>query len=264
MILLETPFDRIVEALAFEELEALDDPCGRIELWEPPNLRHHYALGADFSYGMRGRDYDTAIVLDINVFPWRQVAEAQGWWGEEFHRVLFALGFHYNYAWICGEAQLGLLQLRQLLKHGYQRIYYNRDERKRGRPVLDVLGHWARSDDQVVRKGRLAVREREVIVRSPALFSEIDRFAFVPKSRNRGGQAQDELRDKDLVPAASVGHDDLVRGLCYAVEMGELLPEFQEELAKYADGSLGQVLGHAEVFGDDEAAEPADPFGRHR
>ncbi len=264
MALFDDPAEQLAGSLAFAFHEGLGVPEGRIEFFEDPDYSHHYAIGADFAYGIRGRDYDAAVVIDCDVWPPRQVAEAEGWWGEEFFRVLWALGRHYNYAWICGEAQLGLLMLRQLLKMGYGRLYYNRDEYRKGRPLKDIMGHWARGKDPVIHKARLAVLERSVIPVSPALFAQMDRFAWVPRSASRQAKAHDELRDADLKPEASVGHDDLVRAFCYAAMMVDEVPAFLVEEEKYGEGTMGQILRHGEVDDPEPEAMLPDPFRRHR
>lgn len=231
----------------------LADGQGSFSVWAPPEKRGTYALGADFGYGLQDRDFDCAVVLRIDVDPWVQVAELHGAYGELFHRPLLAVARWYRNAWVCGESQLGLLQLRHMLTAGYGRIYYNRDEFRKGRPRRDVLGYWARNVDLPVRRARLQVADGRVEIRSPELMEELERYVFKPRSDAKAARLGDDaLTDADLVMGPTLGHDDRVRALCYAMHMATEAPVFEDEEETFEEGTLGHVLGHAGVFDDEE------------
>src|SRR5690606_33069958 len=87
---------------------------GRVTIFEQPDLtRTRYIIGHDSAYGLEGKDFDYAVVLDRNTG--RQVAEAQGRWGDvQWAMVLYALYHYYGQAFLVGERQVGLITMRRL------------------------------------------------------------------------------------------------------------------------------------------------------
>ena len=233
----------------FRFVELPEQNC-RITVWEEPVKEHQYGLGFDAAYGILGRDCDALCILDKSVHPARQVCEVQGWLGERFTPVVYAAARYYNNAFIVGERQVGLVTLRRLYDvHprglGYRYLYYDKDETKRSRPVGDKLGHHRTHDDVTMRNLRLAVRRREIELRSELLLDQMSRLQFRDSLRDQDERAEDE---KLKVKLAGGGSPDLVMGLCYSLhairEMGKF--EFLDDKPKYAPDTLGAIFKHEE------------------
>jgi len=244
-------------------LEDLALPGGRVTIFEPPAIDHDYAIGADMALGMENRDYDAAVVLDASVSPTRQVATAHGHWGERFDRVLFPLAVHYNEAFIMAERQCGLPILRSLVddyEYGY--LWYERNYAQRNKRQRDTLGwpkHHKRAFDPLLRAWRLAVREREVLLRDIELIDQMGRLQFTgPDSKE-----PEELVDQDMdLKLQGGGSPDLVYAGMYAWTACSEMGKFERPRPRYDADTLGAVLGHEELEGESPAQLHEPPPAR--
>lgn len=222
---------------------------GRITVWEPPDANSSYVIGADFAQGLVGRDYDAAVVLKIRpdgVFE--QVAELHGWWGDVFFaRSLFLACVWYWQAFFCGERQVGLPAMRIMWdEYGYRYMYRGRNEALPNRRSSDALGHHRSKADPTLGRLRLAIRNRQIIVRSPELHAELCNYQWRPKS-----SAMDPslAHAEDMVSGAPEGmHDDLVMALLYAYHGGIEAPRFEAPPRQHVQGTFGSVLSSEAVF----------------
>ena len=237
---------------------------GRITLYEPPLFDEaaNYIIGADFAYGLVGKDYDAAVVVrktaDGQVV---QVAEAQGHWGDVFFaEVLYMLGVLYFEAFIVGERQVGLPCLRRLYDEmGYGYMYYQRREDTRARRFSDLLGHHKSSADTIIPNIRVGVRSRSLIVRSDTLHQEIKRYQFRPK--NKTDLLDDLEKSTQMVTGAPDGeHDDLVMAAAYAYHGAREIIHYQKPARPYRAGSFGDVMNLA----DELAGKTAKPASAYR
>lgn len=225
-------------------------PKGTLRVWERPIFDHTYVCGADFAYGIEGRDYDAAIVLDITERPYRQVAELYGHWGELFDRPLFAMLRWYNDAFLMGERQVGLPTLRRLYReYEFRRLYYQRDESAKSSPVTDKLG-WPRAgNDITTREFRRGVIERGVVLRSRRLVNQMRRTVwYSPREiQQRAERSRDELLQLKLQGG---GSPDLVIAAMYAYYGAAFeVQHFPKPREPYAEDTLGAILGHNEREG---------------
>ena len=159
-------------------LDELNDEHGRCTIYEPPRYDEPYVIGADFAYGLEGRDYDAAVVWHAHDDPPRQVATLHGHWGERFDRPLYALLRYYNEAFLLGERQVGLPILRSIVRdYGHGWVYYEQDLKRRGKKMSDRLG-WPKSGprarDPLLRKQRLVIKDRNCIIRDPAIIAQMN------------------------------------------------------------------------------------------
>lgn len=237
---------------------------GRITIYEPPIFEEaaNYVIGADFAYGLVGKDFDACVVgrktPDGQVV---QVAEAHGHWGDVFFaEVLYMLGVLYFEAFIVGERQVGLPCLRRLYDEmGYGYMYYQRREDTRSRRFSDLLGHHKSAADTIVPNIRVGVRSRSLIVRSDTLHQELKRYQFRPK--NKTDILDDLEKSTQMTTGAPDGeHDDLVMAAAYMYHGAREIIHYEKPVRPYRPGSFGDVMGLADELLD----TPAKPKSRYR
>lgn len=187
---------------------------GRVTIYRPPVPGFMYSLGADFAYGIVGRDDDTACVMEIN--GREQVAEVQGKYGERMDRILYALARYYNDAFIVGERQVGLFSLRRLWdEYEYRRLYFERNYRDRQKRLTDSFGHPRELNDIPFRHFRLAVAEARMIIRSEWLLAQMARLRF--RDRRSAALSGERSPDESLsIALEGGGSPDLVMAAVYA------------------------------------------------
>jgi hypothetical protein len=178
-----------------------------------------------------------------------QVATIHGRWGSEiFGEILRPLLDWYN-PLICGEQQVGLPVLRKLYKWGYW-MYYDRDEKKRSRPMNERLGHFKTGSHLPIMMLRGALfpfnsdgspRRPDVIIRDSEVLDELAAFQFTPP---KGMELQD-AGDEQLKMGAPPGfHDDLVNAAGYAWMALHDLPHYEDTKPAFAPDSIAVQLGH--------------------
>lgn len=231
-----------------------DEPEGRVEIWEPPRPDQLAVIGADFAQGIAGRDYDAAVILDANASPPRQIAELHGHWGPVFERLLYAVIRMYD-AFLVGESNgpgIGILK-RLYRDYGVTWMYYNRSDKRASRPITDLLGrvkYGRRRDDPLLRDLRTAVIDGALELRSESL---IQQMANLQYSVIRSSTAPEDASDDDLdVTLATGGSPDLVIACTLALFGCGEVGRFPKPAARYAPGSLGDVLGH-DILDDGDA-----------
>ena len=262
----------------FEFVAGATDPAGRgrVTVFERPDTaRHKYVIGHDSAYGLEEGDFDYAVVLDRNTG--RQVAEAQGRWGDAtWATVLHALYWFYGDAergvgaFLCGERQVGLLTMRRLMDEmgvGYQ--FFDKDEAKRAPRRSDTLGHHRRAGDLTI--GRLrkmigaidlagTLLPSELSVASPELHRQMTKYQFRPRSSTVDVS---DARDAQLTTGGPDGdHDDGVMALAYAAMGLREVDRFEEARASYREGTYGAAFNMADELGGREQPPAPDPFGR--
>lgn len=242
---------------------------GRITIFEHPQLgEDRYVIGHDSAYGLSTGDFDYAVVLSRNTG--RQVAEAQGRWGDvNWALVLSALYWYYGQAFMVGERQVGLMVMRRLYDEmgiGYQ--YYDRDQAKRAPRRSDTLGHHRRTGDLTIPMLRRALGPRdghgrlcppEVVVRSIELHRQLTKFQFRPRAETK---TYDEVHDDELEYGAPTGdHDDGVLALGYARMGLSEVAKFEPPPETYKPGTYGHTFKIDEKLNPKPPTQP-DPFAR--
>lgn len=239
---------------------------GMITVWEyPDEAEPNYVLGFDAAYGLKSADFDYAVVIDRKTN--RQVAEAQGHWGENFFEIVHALYRFYGSAFIVGERQVGLPTLRRLYRRGDAFMYFNRKDSSAGRPMQDCLGHHSHAGDLVIPDLRRAIGPRDdegklltprVWVRSAELHRQLKAYVFIGKT---GAVDIAHAADSDLTYGAPPGdHDDGVRALSFAWRGIQEVAKFDQAKPKVKAGSAADRLGLADVMDDpdDDGIEDDD------
>lgn len=225
------------------------DPEGRVTQWEPAQPGHVYVIGADFAYGLEGRDRDTAVVLDCSTTPVRQVAEAEGRWGPDgFDLVLYGLHRLYAQAFIVGEAQVGLPVLRRLWDHyNVRSLYTRRNEIAAGRKWTDSLGYHRAADHATLWALNRAIRDRAVVLRSSRLIDEMTQLQWYSPKDKDGLKAGDATLKMRLTGG---GSPDLIRALEYAWHGALERPRWAMHMGppRWAPGTMGDFFGHNDVL----------------
>jgi hypothetical protein len=235
----------------------------RLSIYTLPVPGHLYVIGSDFAQGMEGKDFDAAVVFDKNTSPIKQVAELHGRWGpDRYDRLLYCLGRWYNTAFIVGERQFGLPVLRSLINNlHYYYLYYQRDEDGRSRARMDALGHAKIAGDATIPMYRMAIRDKQIIVRSPANREELKQFKFLPKSKNA---ELSELRDSDMKMGAPAGmFDDLVNAGAYGWKGICEVANFIDERPKVEEGKAGDALGMKAALSAPKTPKGKSAFRRY-
>lgn len=245
-------FRGVVDRAFYKWVPQLEIEGGRITIFEPPDpeLAGNYVMGADFAAGLVGMDYDAACLgVKTAEGELRQVAEAQGHWGDIFFaEVLFMLGVLYFEAFIVGERQFGLPCLRRLYDEmGYAYMYYNREEAQRARRMSDKLGHHRGVGDTIIPIHRLAVKRGDVQLVSPDSIQEHKRYQFRP--RNKNDMIDDLERSADLTTSAPSGeHDDLVMAAAYMTHGAREMVHFARPKRGYRRGTFGDLMQVEDVL----------------
>lgn len=236
------------------------DPRGSVRIYVPPAIGQTCVIGADFAYGLEGRDLDTAVVFDKSVTPVRHLATVAGRWGERFDRVLYALAMYYGGAFILGERQVGLPTLRRLLsEYLYTYLYYGRNEHERHRAVSDKLGHPRTYDDITLRNLRRAAIDGLFELRDDSIIDQMGRLKYHSKTELTTEGKVEDYRLK--ITLAGGGSPDLVMATCYAWHACGEVEHFEQAKPLFETDSMGAALGYEDLYR--EQAKPIGiPFGR--
>ncbi len=252
--------------------EPIVDPLGTITIYEPPQAGAIYGLGADFAYGLEGRDFDCFKILKRVETDTRfravEVAHAVGWWGELSDRILYGLAFYYGGVFIVGERQVGLPTLRRLYtNYKYPWIYYEKDEETESRYEKGSgnrkFGHFKSGGDLLLRNLRLATQEGRIDWNTQSTIDQARKMKWVDP---RLTPTDDRVKDYELkIKLDGGGSPDEVMALMYAWHALNELPKYKKPDVLFLEGTLGAILGHNE-FLIEEAGFGRNPatWIRHR
>lgn len=225
-----------------------------MEFWDDPIPGHQYVIGADFAYGIQGRDYDAAVVLDATEFMRTgvapQVCEMHGHWGEAFHTLLYACIRYWNGAFLLGERQVGLMCLRTLYDRYQWRWMYYEKKLENAAAVEDSamrLGYHKSGNDYMVARLREAVRIKRLDLRSTTLVEQLAKVQW----RGSTAEARTMEREPDerlKMKLSGGGSPDLAWACGYANLALECVHEFEQERPKLPPGSLGMIAGLPELL----------------
>ncbi|MGI2905375.1 hypothetical protein [Tolypothrix sp. VBCCA 56010] len=229
--------DRTVETITAKETGLFR---GQVRMFEPPKPNRQYVAGLDAAYGV-GRDWDVLSIFDKtgtrDGSPLRQVLEARGQWGPNFHPIVYALLRMYNDAWLLPERQVGHFTIRVLWdNYAYRAIYRElpKDAVNQIEPANAKLGWPKAANDHMVSRFREAVARRRVLIRSAATLAQMDDLRWQADD-HRGHEEDWKLRmtlskgSPDLVWAAGYGY--------FASEQIVLAPKPRGPI--FAPGTIG-------------------------
>ena len=173
-----------------------------LRIWEEPEKGKMYDIGVDVATGVEGGNCSTACVITRSL-PHRQVAEWQGHVDPiQYAVILNAIGRYYNIAQIAVEMNnIGYATNVELIKAGYPYIYTWRHRERTSGLSMSTYSGWKTQFDS--KKWMIALStsrliKDEVIIRSPFLLNELDKYSV------------DISEAGNEYYAASEGNDDLV------------------------------------------------------
>ena len=187
---------------------------GPLSIWQLPQARAVYAIGADVAEGLARGDYSTAHVIDAKsglvVAHWHGHVDPDKF-GEE---VLYALGFFYNEALIGVESNNhGLTTLTSLNKANYINLYRQRRLNQRHAEATEALG-WRTTTltkPLAIDELNASLRDGELDLRCEYTIAELKTFVRDDNGSTHGSP-----------------HDDRVMSLAIARQMLKYcwLPEY--------------------------------------
>lgn len=255
------PPDLIDHKFRFVEVT---DPSGRVQVWDCPDRA--MGAGADFAYGIVGRDNDAVVILDPQMTPegrYRQVGEMVGHWGPLMPKVMYAAMQYWGEAFLVGERQIGHFCLHTLWdQYGFRNIYRERNKNNPSHPMALNLGHPRVQDDVMMRRLREAVMEDRLELRSEFLIDQMSRCMFYsPHEKN----SEERVGDDALkIKLQGGGSPDAVMALAYALAAVAEMPMLPVRPKPYAPDTLGGILGHNEFEGIEDEPDGPPTWRRKR
>lgn len=153
---------------------------GNLYIWEHPNSKHQYVIGADVAEGLTDGAYSAAFVLDVNTST--QVAE---WHGrvppDRFADVLANLGYYYNTGLLVPESWPGCgnITTLRLLDVGYKNIWKRPARSNRNNP--EQLWGWettGRTRPLMLHELASAIRDYKISIKSRGLLDELKSIIY--------------------------------------------------------------------------------------
>lgn len=171
---------------------------GNLLVFEPPNAKLSYVVGADVAEGIEGGDYSTAFVMDKN---FRQVAQFKGHIDPDlFGKYLVALGRQYNNALLAPEVNNhGHATLAAIKNLNYSNIYKLEIFDDMLNKMTTKLG-WrttVKTKMAMLDEFRAVIRDNSLKIRDPELFKEMLTLQI-----EENGDI--ELTGKDLIVSAAI------------------------------------------------------------
>lgn len=191
----------------------VSDDHGSFLMYEPPEPRRAYVVGADVAQGLDHGDWSVSYVMTADtgeiVAVYRGKPEP-----DVFADVLFAVGKRYNYALVAPEVNNhGRSTVDFLRRLGYTRLYRRRTKLKRQDSPTETIGWLTTHGNKVDVLDQLAVWLRDHNVPHAATVAELK--TFVREQRGERIKLHGSPHD-DCVMALAI----TVEARKYAVEMG--------------------------------------------
>lgn len=204
---------------------------GRLQIWEPPQPDDLYVIGGDSSGGRR--DYAVGDVYKVNfaekrieqVAMYRAVVEP-----EMFGAILRHLGYFYNEALICPEANNhGQMTIKEL-KEDYTNLYMRIKIDKFTDQEQEVIGYNAqgRSKEDLIDGLAFWLASGKIKIRSEVTMEELTMY---------------EVRDNNTTGARTGEHDDCVIACgCAQLAARDLLSgDWDDKDANYFTMGWGEI-----------------------
>jgi hypothetical protein len=168
---------------------------GPLSIWEYPDPSKVYVVGADTAEGLAHGDYSSAHVIDVatghEVAHWHGHIDA-----DEFGTVLYDLGYYYNRALVCPEANNhGLTTITALRRLGYPSIYRRRQLNSANQNMTVQFG-WLTtrtSKPLLIDDLNMAMKNAEIDIRSAATIKELRTYVRDEKGHTHGSPYDDRV-----------------------------------------------------------------------
>ncbi len=146
---------------------------GSLRVWHVPQQGHEYVIGADVAEGIDGGAYSAGCVLDLDLNE--QVAEWHGHIAPDlFAEALLTLSKYYNNARIAPESWPGPGEVTcsHLMEADPSRVWSDINVDKPGWVTT------SKSKQRMIHQVGAAIRDLEVVLRSPDLLSELKSYIY--------------------------------------------------------------------------------------
>lgn len=190
--------------------ELVDDPAGRLVLFELPRPGCDYAIGADVAMGLKDGDFSCAWILNRDT-----QAQAGIWHGHidpyEFGVLLTRLGYYFNTALLIPEVMYpGNTSVTAIRHQRYGRIFRRQHARGEIQETIQALGviTSAATKPMEVEQLRHAIAQDEIDIYDTETLDELRRFRKLSRYKR-------ELPSGYYGYGAISGHDDRVMALCH-------------------------------------------------
>lgn len=214
-----------------------EDEKGLISIWEKPDPKNQYVIGADPSGGV-GRDNGAAYVL--NRTTGTLVARI---WGQlepnDFASDLYKLGTYYNKAFINVEANNhGHAVIQALVAKNYRNLYKRRVMDEMTKQITNKIGFLTSNESKLslTENFKTACKEGKLISFDKDLIAELTTFVQVASKTGRSIRRE----------ASGGSHDDLVMAACLTWEMhlsrGDIGEKFEQEIEREFDPESGFMV----------------------
>jgi len=192
-------------------IQVAQEGTGEVRIWEKPDPKERYALGADASEGIEGGDRSAGFIYSLN--SGKQALTLHGLWSpSEFAALINKYGRMYNNAYLGVEGGVdkwGSLVLQYLVDNlSYPNLHYHpygdkMQEVKVGYPTTSLAKATADSElNDAIKANELEIRDKEVLG---------EMGSYVRKATGK-------------IEAASGTHDDLVSAAKIAWQMRTYAP----------------------------------------
>lgn len=198
---LQTGFlKRCKTVVTFEENEK-----GYLQVFQMPDKKKFYTIGADVAEGLITGDYSVGVVLDDDcnvVALWRGHIDP-----DLFGKELVALGHYYNEAYIgCEANNHGLTTLKSILHEDYYNVFYAKSYDKVNDEVTKKLGWQTNQRTKPMMIDKLAEFVREFLIKIPAIEIVKELYTYV-------------IDEKGRTNAQLGSHDDCIMALAIALQV---------------------------------------------
>jgi hypothetical protein len=224
----------------------LNDEGGALRVWEEPQPKAVYVVGADVAEGLEYGDFSSAHVLDARTH--RLVAHWHGHIDPDLFGadVLRLLGVWYNTALVGVEVNNhGLTTLKALQRNNYRNIYRQHREQNRRRTPTELLGWRTTSATKPLAIDELnkEIRDGSMVLPCSETVAELRTFVREGNGKMRGSP-----------------HDDRVMSLAIANQMLKhvWLPQYRVD-EQPGPGTFGWL--DKRMYGDEKKKRP--PIGAH-
>lgn len=194
-------------------LKLIEDDRGFISIWEMPQIKEQYVIGADPSQGV-GQDWAVAYVRKRSTGEY--VARIRGQlYPEEFAESLMNLGKFFNHAYINFETNNhGWVVKDRLTQYGYGNLYHRRELDTESGKWKSEIGFVTTRDakERIVNNWVARLREGKIHPMDADLLRETTVF-----QRDSNGR----------LAAVEGEHDDCVMAACLTEEMDVALGPYQ-------------------------------------
>ena len=209
-------------------------------IWERPNYKHTYLVGADVARG-DGGDFSACHVLDVTGEKPTQVAEYKGTLGtKEFGNFLVSLATNYNDALLVVEREnVGWATLQQIIDREYKNTFYSSADLKYVDVQRQLSNRYDSEDRKLVPGFSTNIKTRPLIINNLELYFRNMAIEIYSK---RTLAELDTFIWKNSKPIAMEGYnDDLILSLAIGLWIRDTALRLRQEGIDLTRASVNNI-----------------------